>query len=73
MKCTALPLLQVSVTFDPMCYLSLPLPVKKERQIEVFLVYLDPSRPPTQFKVNQAPCYVLYSCSLLWAMRPGPC
>merc|ERR1719347_1827935 len=43
---------KVSVTFDPMCYLSLPLPVKKERQIEVFLVYLDPSRPPTQFKVT---------------------
>merc|ERR1719447_1006625 len=42
----------VSVTFDPMCYLSLPLPVKKERQIEVFLVYLDPARPPTQFKVT---------------------
>ena len=29
--------LQVSVTFDPMCYLSLPLPVKKERQIEASL------------------------------------
>merc|ERR1719300_88994 len=43
---------KVSVTFDPMCYLSLPLPVKKERQIEVFLVYLDPTRPPTQFKVT---------------------
>merc|ERR1719284_1031760 len=43
---------KVSVTFDPMCYLSLPLPVKKERQIEVFLVYLDPARPPTQFKVT---------------------
>ena len=26
---------QVSVTFDPTCYLSLPLPVKRERQIEV--------------------------------------
>merc|ERR1719151_593458 len=43
---------KVSVTFDPMCYLSLPLPVQKERQIEVFLVYLDPTRPPTQFKVT---------------------
>merc|ERR1711936_537124 len=43
---------KVSVTFDPMCYLSLPLPVKKERQIEVFLVYLDPLKPPTQFKVT---------------------
>ena len=35
---------KVSVTFDPFCYLSLPLPVKKERQIEVFLVPLDPMR-----------------------------
>ena len=26
---------KISVTFDPTCYLSLPLPVKKERQIEV--------------------------------------
>ena len=42
---------KVSVTFDPTCYLSLPLPVKKERQVEVFLVYLDPAKPPTQFKV----------------------
>jgi len=43
---------KVSVTFDPTCYLSLPLPVKKERQVELFLVYLDPSKPPTQFKVT---------------------
>ncbi len=35
---------QVSVTFDPFCYLSLPLPVRKERLIEVFLVPLDPLR-----------------------------
>merc|ERR1711892_123280 len=41
---------KVSVTFDPSCYLSLPLPVKKERQIDVFLVHLDPSKPPTQYK-----------------------
>ena len=43
---------KVSVTFDPTCYLSLPLPVKKERQVELFLVYLDPSKAPTQFKVT---------------------
>ena len=43
---------KVSVTFDPTCYLSLPLPVKKERQVEVFLVHLDPTKPPTQFKVT---------------------
>ena len=43
---------KVSVTFDPTCYLSLPLPVKKERQVELFLVHLDPVKPPTQFKVT---------------------
>jgi len=35
---------KVSVKFDPFCYLSLPLPVKKERQIEVILVPWDPMR-----------------------------
>lgn len=39
---------KVSVTFDPFCYLSLPLPFKKERQIEVFLVPNDPMRKPKQ-------------------------
>ena len=43
---------KVSVTFDPFCYLSLPLPVKKERKIDVFLVYADPTRCPTRFKVT---------------------
>lgn len=28
---------KVSVTFDPTCYLSLPLPVKKERNIDVYV------------------------------------
>ena len=31
---------------------SVPHPVKKERQVELFLVHLDPSKPPTQFKVT---------------------
>ena len=31
---------KVSVTFDPFCYLSLPLPMKTERHIEVFFVPL---------------------------------
>jgi ubiquitin carboxyl-terminal hydrolase 4/11/15 len=35
---------KVSVTFDPFCYLSLPLPIKKERQIEVFFVSNDPMK-----------------------------
>ena len=37
---------KVSVTFDPFCYLSLPLPIKKERNIEVFFVpYASQSKP----------------------------
>ena len=43
---------KVSVTFDPFCYLSLPLPVKKERKIEVFLVFMDPTKCPKQYKVT---------------------
>uniref|UniRef100_A0AAY4C494 Ubiquitin carboxyl-terminal hydrolase n=1 Tax=Denticeps clupeoides TaxID=299321 RepID=A0AAY4C494_9TELE len=35
---------KVSVTFDPFCYLSVPLPVSKERVMEVFFVSLDPHR-----------------------------
>ena len=31
---------KISVTFDPFCYLSLPLPVRKERQIEVSIRYI---------------------------------
>ncbi|XP_053213920.1 ubiquitin carboxyl-terminal hydrolase 15-like [Panonychus citri] len=34
----------VSVTFDPYCYLSLPLPVKRERPVDVMFV---PARPIT--------------------------
>ena len=39
---------KVSVTFDPFCYLSLPLPVKKERHIQVFLVPLDAAQSVTK-------------------------
>lgn len=39
---------KVSVTFDPFCYLTLPLPMKKERTLEVYLVRLDPHAKPTQ-------------------------
>ena len=35
---------KVSVQFDPFCYLSLPLPLKKERFIEVFFMPLDPQQ-----------------------------
>ncbi|CAH1783519.1 unnamed protein product, partial [Owenia fusiformis] len=43
---------KVSVTFDPFCYLSLPLPVKKERQIEVFYIPLDPMKKTVQYKLT---------------------
>lgn len=43
---------KISITFDPFCYLSLPLPVKKERQIEIFLVPDDPMRKPRRFKLT---------------------
>lgn len=43
---------KISVTFDPFCYLSLPLPVKKERQIEIFLVPDDPMRKPRRYKLT---------------------
>uniref|UniRef100_A0A3Q3R0Y4 Ubiquitin carboxyl-terminal hydrolase n=1 Tax=Monopterus albus TaxID=43700 RepID=A0A3Q3R0Y4_MONAL len=42
---------KVSVTFDPFCYLTLPLPMKKDRTMEVFLVWSDPQSRPTQYRV----------------------
>uniref|UniRef100_A0A4W5RH67 Ubiquitin carboxyl-terminal hydrolase n=1 Tax=Hucho hucho TaxID=62062 RepID=A0A4W5RH67_9TELE len=42
---------KVSVTFDPFCYLTLPLPMKKDRTMEVFLVCIDPQSRPTQYRV----------------------
>lgn len=42
---------KVSVTFDPFCYLSVPLPVSKERVLEVFYVSLDPMAKPTQYRL----------------------
>ena len=43
---------KVSVTFDPFCYLSLPLPIRKERQIEVFLIPNDPARKPRRVSLQ---------------------
>ncbi|XP_033882743.3 ubiquitin carboxyl-terminal hydrolase 15 isoform X2 [Acipenser ruthenus] len=42
---------KVSVTFDPFCYLTIPLPMKKERTLEVYLVRLDPLTKPVQYKL----------------------
>ncbi|KFO25051.1 ubiquitin carboxyl-terminal hydrolase 11 [Fukomys damarensis] len=41
----------VSVTFDPFCYLSVPLPVCHQRVLEVFFVPMDPCRKPEQHRV----------------------
>lgn len=43
---------KISVTFDPFCYLTLPLPMKKERTLEVYLVWLDALAKPTQYKLT---------------------
>ncbi|KAK9976809.1 hypothetical protein ABG768_022010 [Culter alburnus] len=43
---------KISVTFDPFCYLTLPLPMKKERTLEVYLVWRDPLAKPTQYKLT---------------------
>ncbi|XP_069040333.1 ubiquitin carboxyl-terminal hydrolase 11 [Lepisosteus oculatus] len=42
---------KVSVTFDPFCYLSVPLPVSKDRVMEVFFVSLDPAAKPMQYRL----------------------
>lgn len=41
---------KVSVTFDPFCYLTLPLPLRRDRLMEVTLVYADPQRRPVQVR-----------------------
>ncbi|KAM8752731.1 ubiquitin carboxyl-terminal hydrolase 11 isoform 1-T1 [Rhynchonycteris naso] len=41
----------VSVTFDPFCYLSVPLPVSHKRVMEVFFVSMDPRRKPEQHRL----------------------
>jgi len=43
---------KVSVTFDPFCYLSLPLPMKKERQIDVFFISAIPAKRIVQYKLT---------------------
>jgi len=42
---------KVSVTFDPFCYLSLPLPEAKERYITLVFVPLETERKPLNMKV----------------------
>ncbi|NXE27347.1 UBP4 hydrolase, partial [Ardeotis kori] len=42
---------KVSVTFDPFCYLTLPLPLRRDRLMEVTLVYADPQHRPVQYRL----------------------
>ncbi|XP_067854552.1 ubiquitin carboxyl-terminal hydrolase 4 isoform X1 [Heptranchias perlo] len=42
---------KISVTFDPFCYLTLPLPMKKDRTMEIFLVRADSKSRPTQYRI----------------------
>lgn len=49
---------KISVTFDPFCYLTLPLPMKKERSLEVYLVRMDPLAKPMQVSND----FFLYIC-----------
>ncbi|CAI8056970.1 Ubiquitin carboxyl-terminal hydrolase 4 [Geodia barretti] len=41
----------LSKTFDPFMYLSLPLPVKKTRKMEVIVVYADPNKPMVKYSL----------------------
>ena len=54
---------KISVTFDPFCYLSLPLPFKKERHIDVIWVPLHPEKKPMQVRVSSSSKPELFFCS----------
>ena len=43
---------EISIKFDPFCYLSVPLPSKKERLVEFIFVPLDPNKPLTKYKLS---------------------
>ena len=43
---------KVSVTFDPICHLSLPLPVKELISIDLYLVRLDPEQKAVRYCVT---------------------
>lgn len=62
---------KISVTFDPFCYLTLPLPLKKERTLEVFLVGNDPLTKPMQvrwalFNVIVETCKFWQFLAMVW-------
>uniref|UniRef100_A0A667ZNF5 Ubiquitin carboxyl-terminal hydrolase n=1 Tax=Myripristis murdjan TaxID=586833 RepID=A0A667ZNF5_9TELE len=63
---------KVSVTFDPFCYLTLPLPMKKERTLEVYLVRLDPLAKPTQVLTVPKVGYISDLCTALSSLSGVP-
>lgn len=56
---------KVSITFDPFCYLSLPLPIKKERQIEILMVSSDPLQRPVKVRKMFLHIFVCQKSKLL--------
>ena len=42
---------KISITFDPFCLLSLPLPTVNDFNQPIYVVYADPSRPVTRYNV----------------------
>ncbi|KAJ8015965.1 hypothetical protein DPEC_G00002180 [Dallia pectoralis] len=64
---------KVSVTFDPFCYLSVPLPVSKDRIMEVFFVSLDPVAKPVQHRLIVPKAGKVFDlCSVLSKMTNVP-
>uniref|UniRef100_A0A8C7GQJ1 Ubiquitin carboxyl-terminal hydrolase n=1 Tax=Oncorhynchus kisutch TaxID=8019 RepID=A0A8C7GQJ1_ONCKI len=64
---------KVSVTFDPFCYLSVPLPVSKDRVMEVFFVSLDPVAKPVQHRLVVPKAGKVFDlCSVLSEMTNIP-
>jgi ubiquitin carboxyl-terminal hydrolase 4/11 len=43
---------EISIKFDPFCYLSVPLPSKKERLVEIVFVPLDTTKSLTKYKLS---------------------
>ena len=57
-----------AVTFDPFCYLTLPLPMKKDRTMEVLMVRSDPQSRPTQVRLYGEMPGLCFPSLLLWVL-----
>ena len=45
---------RVSITFDPFMYLSVPLPIKSTRDVQVIVMYRDPALKPVKYSLSVA-------------------